>query len=77
MEHNLILFAATQIRSYLETRPEAADTAEGIHHWWIQWPSVEETIVITQAALETLQQSGEMETISIGNSILWRRKRNI
>jgi hypothetical protein len=76
MEHNIITFAVTQIRSYIETRPEAADTVQGIHNWWIQWPTIEETIIITQAALENLQQSGEMETISIGNKTLWRRARN-
>lgn len=77
MEHNIITFAATQIRSHFETRPDAADTVEGIHNWWIQWPGIAEPIMVTQAALETLQQNGEIESINIYNRVLWRRARNI
>lgn len=29
------------IMDYLAIRPQAADSLEGIHHWWINWAGQE------------------------------------
>ncbi len=68
-----IQFAVSAIRQYISNRPNAADTAEGIHLWWINWPEPI-PMSVTLAALEILEKSNEMETIKIGNRTIWRKQ---
>lgn len=76
MDEKLILAAADEIRNYLAARPDSADTVEGIHQWWIRWPGFPEPIIVTQAALEMLQEAGIVECVQYGNRMLWRRARD-
>jgi hypothetical protein len=75
MEENLIQFAIDAITSYLTLHPGAADTIEGIHLWWIRWPNIPESILVTAAALEKLEQTGLIEHQSVGNRKIWRLPR--
>jgi len=75
MDERLVSFAETAIRDFLAARPDAADTLEGIHRWWIQWPGLPESQVITEIALERLQIQGEVEFFRVGNNVVWRRSR--
>ena len=77
MDEQLVVFAENSIRVYLSERPDSADTLEGIHRWWILWPGLSESTVVTQIALERLESSGEMESVSVGHQVLWRRPRVI
>ncbi len=77
MDEQLVEFAESAIRIYLAERPESADTIEGVHRWWIRWPGLAESPVVTQIALERLVASGEIESFTIGNNILWRRLRTL
>ncbi len=77
MDEQLVEFAENAIRDYLAQRPESADTIEGVHRWWIRWPSLAESPVVTQIALERLVASGEIESFTIGNQLLWRRPRSV
>ena len=74
-EHNMIDYAISAIRNFLQERPDSADTLEGIHGWWIRWPELEESPMVTQTALERLQAKGEVELIKLGSRVLWRRRR--
>ena len=74
-EHNMIDYAISAIRNFLQERPDSADTLEGIHSWWIRWPELEESSMVTQTALERLQARGEVEQIRLGSRVLWRRRR--
>jgi hypothetical protein len=65
----------TAIRSYLAARPESADTLEGIHQWWINWPGLPESMAVTAAALDQLEAAGVVERLQVGNRELWRRRR--
>ena len=56
----------------LSGHPESADTVEGIHQWWIEWPGIAESISITSIALKQLEQTGQIERRSIGNQEIWR-----
>ncbi len=76
MDEQLVVFAENAIRVYLGERPDSADTAEGIHRWWILWPGLPESPVVTQIALERLESSGEMESFIVGYQMLWRRPRS-
>jgi hypothetical protein len=75
MDEQLVDFAETAIREFLAVRQDSADTLEGIHRWWICWPDLAESPVVTQIALERLESAGELERFKVGNSILWRRSR--
>lgn len=74
MEH-LLRFAKDAIARYVEVRPDSADTLEGIHHWWIQWPGAAEPMALTLAALQQLERDGLMQAIRVGNRDIWRRRR--
>lgn len=75
MDAQLVAFAENAIREFLAERPEAADTLDGVHRWWIVWPGLAESPVVTQVALERLEAAGDVECFKVGNSILWRRPR--
>lgn len=76
MDDKLILAAAAAIRDYLVSRPDAADTVEGIHQWWIQWPGIPESVTVTMAALEHLEAAGFLERQQTGNRQFWRCRRD-
>jgi len=75
IEDNPIEYAVSAIRRYLVECPDSADTLEGIHSWWIRWPGLEESSLITLTALERLESLEEVEKIKLGASLIWRRKR--
>lgn len=74
-EDNTIEYAISAIRRFLGERPDSADTLEGIHSWWIRWPGLEESSLVTLTALERLEALGEVEQLKLGSSVIWRRKR--
>jgi hypothetical protein len=74
-DEEIINFAMLSIRQYLTAHPDSADTAEGIHQWWISWPDLQESITVTIEALERLEKFGEVERVDIGNRRLWRQRR--
>jgi len=76
IDADLIRYAMEGIRNYLNNGPDAADTAEGIRMWWINWddyPGVD-SLAVTLSALARLEQAGEIEGGNIGNRIIYRRK---
>lgn len=75
MEEDLIRFASDEITNYVHARPESADTVEGIHLGWIQWPGTPEQVAVTLAALEQLEMDGFMHRVGVANRELWRRRR--
>lgn len=75
MDSQLIESVAAAILAYVERRPQSADTVQGIHAWWIDWHGRIESPEVTERALEYLEQQGQMERVSVGNRLLWRRPR--
>lgn len=71
----LVQFAADAILRYLQAHGESADTVEGIHEWWIEWPAASESIFITYTALIQLEDLGAVERKLISNREIWRRAR--
>lgn len=76
MDEQSILAVAKEIRRYLDSRPESADTVDGIHHFWINWSGLPESRLVTAAALELLLAEGVVECVRYGNRELWRRRRD-
>ena len=73
MNDKLILSRVAAIQRYLETRPESADTLEGIHQNWIRTRRTEDTPEVTRAALEYLEIAGFVESRTFGLRRIWRR----
>ncbi len=72
MNDKQLLSRAAAIQRYLEDRPESSDTLEGIHHYWIRTRG-EESMELTQAALDYLSAAGFIESSTTGSRQLWRR----
>jgi hypothetical protein len=74
MDDELILKAVEAIRTYLNARPAAADTVEGIHYYWIDWDGEPELLAVTEAALLHLEQNNFVEHTQAGSRMVWRRR---
>ena len=71
-----VRYAMQQIRHVLQQRPQAADTVEGIHTFWIEWQEPQPPLAATQAALELLQDEGVVEWVRLESGRqVWRRAR--
>lgn len=77
MDQQLIERVAASILAYLEQRPASADTLDGIHRWWIDWAGRMESPEATLEALQLLERQQLVESVAIGNKVLWRRPRNL
>lgn len=67
-----VQFAIDAIAQYLLQHPDSADTVDGIHEWWIVWPHGTESILLTQAALERLEQDGVLQRSRVCHKDVWR-----
>lgn len=76
MDEALIETLAASITRYLAQWPDAADTAEGICHWWIDLPGPPVPVACVQAALERLAERGRVVCVSSGQRQIWRRPRS-
>jgi hypothetical protein len=75
MTDDQVMAAAAAIRCYLSSRPQAKDSAEGIHQWWIAWDGGAPALIdVTAAALDHLEAEGVLERFQSGSRELWRRR---
>lgn len=65
-------FAMAAIRRHLARHPHGADTLEGVHGWWIDWPGLPASIAATERALERLEQHGLVASTLVARRRLWR-----
>ncbi len=75
-EDRPVPFAKAAILQWLDNHPQAADTTEGIHQWWIAWPSCPAALAVTETALLQLEQARQIECVRLGNRDIWRRPRS-
>jgi hypothetical protein len=68
---NLVRVTADAIISYLNSHPDSADTIEGIHEWWIEWPSLPESMLVTHMALIQLEQAGLLSRRNVSYREIW------
>lgn len=73
--NNRVEMIASAIRRYLAGHPQAADTRDGIHRWWIDWGDEEESPELTAQALQLLADRGQMECVEIANRRVWHARR--
>lgn len=63
--------AARLIRAYLRQHLHSADTAEGVHLWWLGGAVPRAAVDL---ALTQLAQAGELECLALGPRRLWRQR---
>ena len=66
---------ADAILAYLARFPDSADTAEGIHQWWLVPRPPGHTLELTVQALDLLTAEQVLESRAIGQRLLWRLRR--
>ncbi len=71
MHEQEVELAAGAIRNYLTQRPDATDTLEGIHHFWVNQRLASPEV--TRAALKRLEALGFVARVVVGGRTLWRR----
>ncbi|RDU94721.1 hypothetical protein [Trinickia dinghuensis] len=76
IDDDLVRVAADAIMRYLHSHPHSADTVEGIHEWWIDWPSMPESLTITHIALVRLEAAGLLECRRVSNREVWRLRQS-
>jgi hypothetical protein len=54
---------AERILRYLDAHPQAADTARGIHEWWVVKQVFSESLESVQIALDLLVERGLVERV--------------
>ena len=62
---------AIEIGRYLHAHPDAADSAEGVRHWWLTEGSAKVALAIVYAALDKLVSQGavKMRVLADGTRI--------
>ncbi len=64
-----------QIKQVLSRSPAAADTAKGIHDWWVGWREPAPPVATTQEALHRLQKEGLVVAVQVeGGQQVWQTK---
>ena len=51
---------AAEIMTYLQQRPMASDSLDGIIHWWLVQQAIEKNIDLVEQALEQLANEGKV-----------------
>jgi Fe2+ or Zn2+ uptake regulation protein len=65
---------AAQIRRYLEARPAAADTLDGILRWWLPRQRYTDAAESVQRALDALVAAGVVEQVRRSDGhVIYRR----
>jgi Fe2+ or Zn2+ uptake regulation protein len=63
---------AEEIERYLARHPNAADSADGIHRWWLPTRSSEKPLESVEAALELLVGRGVVsKTVLEGGRVIY------
>jgi len=62
-----------QIRSYLELHPNAADSLEGIEHWWLVQTSKKNNNEAIKVAIERLVAEGYLTVSKAVQGVVYRR----
>jgi len=75
IDYDLLSDIQFQVLSYLEHRPDAADTAEGIRQWWVLHQIAQLSNERVQRALDQLveQKLIESRMLDDGRNIFKRR----
>ena len=72
-----IQLVAQQILRYLAENPDAGDTVEGIHQWWLgESPAMEETLTVKQALDRLVEEQWMMVVHGADNRVHYHLRRD-
>lgn len=66
-----IMQLAAEIERYLAAHPHAADSVDGVLHWWLRRQRYEESMTKIQRALELLVQRGAVTKRVLGGQVVY------
>ena len=76
-EYDLLSDIQFQVLSYLENRPDAADTIDGIRQWWVLHQIAQLSRERVQTAVEQLVENELIERVTLNDGRhLFRRRIN-
>lgn len=58
---------AQSIKRYLDSRPQASETVEGVAKWWLIQQRYNDSLEQVRQALEYLEQKGEVSRIQLAD----------
>jgi predicted sugar kinase len=70
-----VRMVAESITRYLESRPQAVDSIEGIVHWWLLRQRIEDSTEVVQAAIDSLVAEGVVKAIESNGKTLYTSNR--
>jgi Fe2+ or Zn2+ uptake regulation protein len=71
---NPVIETAAAIERYLASRPQAAETVEGIAHWWLVRQRYDDSVDMVQRALDLLVERGVVERLALsGGQPMYRK----
>ena len=59
-EEDEVRSVAAEIMRYLQERPMASDSLDGITHWWLVQQAIEKNLSLVEQALEELAKEGKI-----------------
>lgn len=68
-----VLIVSQEIVRYLDKKPDAAETLEGITHWWIAKQRLEEAEEVVRKALEYLVDEGVLEKYQLLGKEIYKK----
>ena len=71
-ENDVTLRLAEEIIRYLENRPDAADTVEGISRWWLMKQRFQNSIAQVEKALEYLEHQNLIKKDTLTGQVICR-----
>ena len=64
---------ASEIKRYLESRPNAAETVDGVARWWLTRQRFDDSKSLVHAALEYLVEQGDVRKRKTGGKEVYSR----
>lgn len=58
---------AQSIKRYLDSRPQASETVEGVAKWWLIQQRYSDSLEQVQQALDFLEKNGEVSRIQLAD----------
>lgn len=69
-----IVQTAAAIQQYVLDHPGCADTAMGVHQWWLNGTEDEDAMALTAEALAYLEEAGVLQQVPMRRQPVWRAR---
>lgn len=74
-DQDQVLAAADAISRYLNKRPNASETVDGVAKWWLMRQRFDDSMDLVQKALDYLEAQGDVTKVPIqGGRVIYRKR---